>query len=503
MILVFDFGSQVAHLITRRIRELGVYAELIAPDTPAQKIKDLEPQALILSGGPKSVYEKDAPTIDQNIFALGLPILGICYGHQLMAQSLGGSVQKGKGEYGSTIINVRDSSNLLKTFSHEHEVWMSHSDYVQTPPKGFLVTSLSRNGYISSMAHQKKQFYSVQFHPEVTHTKNGRDVFDAFLSSINAKRDWSLQDFIEQSMQSIKSRVGTKNVLMGVSGGVDSTVAATLLNKVIPNNLHCVFINNGLLREGEFEEVITYFNNFKNFHAIDASDRFLSQLKNVTDPEEKRKIIGNTFIDVFDKKAQELGDFTYLGQGTIYPDRVESAQTSKNASKIKTHHNVGGLPKNMRLSVLEPLADLYKDEVRAIGRLLGIPNQLIDRQPFPGPGLAVRIVGSITKDRLRIVRESDAILRAELITQGVPDLWQAFTALLPVKTVGVKGDERSYEYPVVIRCVRSVDAMTAEAACLSLTLLKQIGARIANEVSGVNRVLYDLTDKPPGTIEFE
>lgn len=505
MILVIDFGSQVAHLITRKIRELNVYSELLGNSTSIDDIITKNPCGIIFSGSPSSVNDINAPSLMSDIFDLGIPILGICYGHQLIAKVLGGKISQGKGEYGKTSIFPSDRNGILKGTQKKEIVWMSHSDYVVNPPQGFNITSYSENGYITSMENPENKIFCVQFHPEVNHTPSGKMILDNFLATSECNRNWSLKEFTEIAIENIRKQVGNEQVIMGVSGGVDSTVAAELIHRAIGSNLVCIFVNNGLLRKGEYEEVCTHFSqsNF-NFHSIDATGFFLSNLKNVTNPEEKRKIIGRSFIEIFEQKAEELGEFTFLGQGTIYPDRIESAEPSAQASVIKSHHNVGGLPKKMKLTLVEPLKDLYKDEVRAIGRILGIDDDLLNRQPFPGPGLAVRIVGDVTAERLRIVQESDYILNEELKKESIySTLWQSFTGFLDVRSVGVMGDARSYQHPIVIRCVQSSDAMTANAASIDTEVLKRIASRIANEVDGVNRVFYDLTDKPPSTIEYE
>ena len=505
MILVVDFGSQVAHLIARKIRELNVYSELIPYTASLDQIKAKNTCGIILSGGPASVYEKNAPILKKEILKAGIPVLGICYGHQLITKLLGGVVSKGKGEYGKTYISPLDFDGILQGIEEKEIVWMSHSDFVEKAPEDFKVTSHSENGYISSIEDSAKKIYSVQFHPEVYHTPKGKKILENFLNVTQCTRNWSLEEFINITIKNIQKKVGDKKVIMGVSGGVDSTVAAELIRRAIGHNLVGVFVNNGLLREGEFEEVCSFFNNSDyNFYSVDSTDYFLSRLENVIDPEKKRKIIGKAFIDIFDQKANELGEFDFLGQGTIYPDRIESAEPSSQASVIKSHHNVGGLPDKMNLTLIEPLRDLYKDEVRAVGKLLGIEEKLLNRHPFPGPGLAVRIIGKITTDRLRIVRESDYILTEELEKEQLyQSLWQSFTAFLDVKSVGVMGDARSYQYPIVIRCVQSTDAMTANSAPIPIEILKRIGSRIVNEVEGINRVFYDLTDKPPSTIEYE
>jgi len=505
MILVVDFGSQVAHLIARRTRELNVYSELIQHNTPLERILEMKPRGIILSGGPSSVYEHNAPSLDESTFDLNIPILGICYGHQLLAKHLGGVVAKGKGEYGKTLIKTTNESELLRGIAAEEIVWMSHSDYVESVPNDFIITSYSENNYISSMENIDKQIFSVQFHPEVFHTPKGKHILNNFINLTKSPRDWNLESFVEKKIVAIRNKIGNAKVLMGVSGGVDSTVSAELIHRAIGEKLHCVFVNNGLLRKGEYEEVCSFFERYNfNFFPIDSTELFLSRLKGITDPEEKRRIIGKTFIEVFEQQANKLGDFHFLGQGTIYPDRIESAQPSSQASTIKTHHNVGGLPEKMNLDLIEPLMDLYKDEVREVGRILEIDENLLSRHPFPGPGLAVRIIGEVTEDRLRIVRQSDHILAEELKNHGLyHKSWQVLTALLNIKTVGVMGDARTYQYPIVIRCVESNDAMTASASSIPIKVLKKIGTRIVNEVDGVNRVFYDLTDKPPATIEYE
>lgn len=505
MIVVLDFGSQVAHLICRRIRELNVYSELVPFDTPPKMIEDMNPCGIILSGGPNSVYEKNTPIPDIALYELGIPMLGICYGHQLLAKYLGGLVSRGKGEYGQTIMNVNKASEFLNKLEEREAVWMSHSDFVERVPDGFTATSYSENNFISSMEDNERKIFGVQFHPEVSHTPKGKQILKNFIKIAGCLKDWRLENFITNKINSIKKEVGNSKVLMGISGGIDSSVAAEIIHRAIGDNLYCIFVDNGLLREGEFEEVCSYYEKMGlNFCSVNAAELFLSRLTGVVDPEEKRKIIGNAFIEVFEEEGKELGSFSFLGQGTIYPDRVESAQTSAQASTIKTHHNVGGLPEVMKLALLEPLKDLYKDEVRRVGSILNLPEQLVKRHPFPGPGLAVRIVGEIIPERLRILRESDDILKEELENEGVyNDLWQVFTAFLDIKTVGVMGDARSYQNPLVIRCVDSIDAMTANSSIIKIEILKKIASRIVNEVDGVNRVFYDLTDKPPATIEYE
>ncbi|MHA2247527.1 MAG: glutamine-hydrolyzing GMP synthase [Candidatus Hodarchaeales archaeon] len=505
MILVIDFGSQVAHLITRKIRELNVYSELLTNSHSIDDILNKNPCGIILSGSPASVNDINAPSLMSDIFDLGIPILGICYGHQLIAKLLGGKISQGIGEYGKTFIFPSEHNGILKGTQKKEIVWMSHSDYVVNEPQEFNITSYSENGYIASMENLERKIFCVQFHPEVHHTPQGKKILDNFLTYADCNRNWSLEEFTEITIENIRKQVGNAKVIMGVSGGVDSTVAAELIHRAIGSNLVCVFVNNGLLRKGEYKEVCNHFTKLDyNFHTIDASGFFLSKLKNVTNPEEKRKKIGKSFIEIFEQKTEKLGEFNFLGQGTIYPDRIESAEPSSQASVIKSHHNVGGLPDKMRLSLVEPLKELYKDEVRAIGKILGIDENLLNRQPFPGPGLAVRIVGAVTTERLKIVQESDHILNEELKKESdYSALWQSFTSFLDIRSVGVMGDARSYQYPIVIRCVQSNDAMTANAALIDIEALKRIASRIVNEVDGVNRVFYDLTDKPPSTIEYE
>ncbi|MFX0016841.1 MAG: glutamine-hydrolyzing GMP synthase [Candidatus Hermodarchaeota archaeon] len=505
MILVIDFGSQVAHLISRKIRELNVYSELLTNSHSIDDILNKNPCGIILSGSPASVYDRNAPSLMSGIFNLGIPILGICYGHQLIAKLLGGKISQGKGEYGKTFIFPSEQNGILRGTQKKEIVWMSHSDYVVNEPQGFNITSYSENGYIASMENPEKKIYCVQFHPEVHHTPHGKNILDNFLTYAGCNRTWSLEEFIEIMIKKIRKQVKNAKVVMGVSGGVDSTVTAELIHRAIGSNLVCVFVNNGLLRKGEYQEVCNHFTKLGySFFTIDASEFFLNRLKGVTNPEEKRKIIGKSFIEIFELKTKELGDFNFLGQGTIYPDRIESAEPSSQASVIKSHHNVGGLPEKMRLSLVEPLKELYKDEVRKIGRIMGIDENFLRRQPFPGPGLAVRIVGEVTLDRIKIVQESDYILNEELKKESIySGLWQSFASFLDIRSVGVMGDARSYQYPIVIRCVQSNDAMTANAALIDIEVLKRIASRIVNEVDGVNRVFYDLTDKPPSTIEYE
>lgn len=510
MILVLNFGGQYCHLIARRVRDLGVKSEIMPFDTPFNEIKTGTPKGIILSGGPSSVYDKDAPSIDKRILELGIPVLGICYGLQLIAKLVNGNVKTRKKEYGKRILLPRKSL-LLKGLSKKEQVWMSHGDSVLSLPKGFEAIASTDTCRIAAFENNSKKLYGVQFHPEVIHTKNGTIVLKNFIFDIcKAKKDWNIGDIAKKLVDEIKEEVGNNAVIMGTSGGVDSTVAAFLIHRAIGNKIHCVFIDHGLIRKNEADEVNNLFRkklHFRNFHFVDASKIFLKRLEGIKDPEKKRKIIGHTFIEVFEKKARELEkkhpSIKYLGQGTIYPDRIESAQPSKQANKIKSHHNLT-LPDEMDLMIIEPIKDFYKDEVRKIGKLIGVPDYILKRHPFPGPGLAIRILGEITPERIRILRESDYIFIEELKKSGYYDkTWQALAALLPVKTVGVMGDSRTYEYIITLRAVTSKDAMTADWARLPDTLLEIVSNRIVNEVKGVNRVVYDITQKPPATIEYE
>lgn len=510
MIVVINFGSQLAHLIARRVRDLGVYSEIVPCGVSASKLKELNPSGIIFSGGPSSVYEKGAPSVDSDVFELGIPILGICYGLQLIGKKFGKVENHQIKEYGKASLNVKKNGKLLKGLSAEEQIWMSHGDLV-SKLDGFDVIASTKTCKFAAVENIEKNIYGVQFHPEVVHTLKGNKILSNFIFDIcNSEKDFNIADMKKKLIAEIRATVGDDEVLMGTSGGVDSTVAAVLMHEAIGKKLHCVFIDHGLIRKNEREEVDTaYKKNFKfeNYYSVDASSVFLKKLKGVTEPEEKRKIIGHTFIEIFEKKVKELEknhpNIKFLGQGTIYPDRIESAQPSKHASKIKSHHNLT-LPEKMNLKVIEPLKDFYKDGVRKLGKELGIPSDLLGRHPFPGPGLGIRILGEITDDRLRILKEADYIFIEELKKSGEYDkVWQALAALLPVKSVGVMGDARTYEYIIAIRAVTSVDAMTADWAKLPDELLERISSRIINEVRGVNRVLYDITQKPPGTIEYE
>jgi len=509
-IIVINFGSQVVHLITRRIRELGVYSEIKPCDISAAEVKRLKPKGIILSGGPASVYEKNSPEIDKDIFLLGIPILGICYGLQLIGKHYGNVLPGKLKEYGKKILLVKSNGKLLKNLSKKEQIWMSHGDLVAALPKGFDVLAKTETCPIAAVENKEKKIYGLQFHPEVAHTLNGSQILKNFVFDVcGAKKDWFIGNLKNKLIKDIESVVKNDYVIMGTSGGVDSTVAAVLIHEAIKDKIYCVFIDHGLIRKDEAEEVKKAFKKFKfkHFYMIDASNLFLERLKGVTDPEKKRKIIAHTFIEVFEGKVKELErknpKIKFLGQGTIYPDRIETAQPSKQADRIKSHHNVA-LPKKMKLKVIEPLKEFYKDEVRKLGKELNIPKEIIFRHPFPGPGLAIRILGEVTDDRLEILRNADHIFIDELKKSGYYDkTWQAFAALFLVKTVGVKGDARTYEYVVSLRAVTSKDAMTADWAKLPHELLEKISSRIINEVKGVNRVVYDISQKPPATIEYE
>lgn len=510
MILVLNFGGQYCHLIARRIRDFKVYSVIKPYSISVNKIKELKPAGIIFSGGPASVYEKNAPICDKHILELGIPILGICYGHQLIAKLSNGIVKKGKiKEYGKKLLTIKRDKSILRGI-RSNQVWMSHTDFVAKLPANFEVLAKTDICPIAAFANEEKKLYGVQFHPEVVHTLEGNKILKNFVFGIcKAKATWNITNLVGSLIRKIKDEVKDNEVIMAVSGGIDSTVAATLIHKAIGDRIHCVFIDHGLIRKNEALEVTNLFKKklrFKHFYFINASSLFLRRLKHIKEPEKKRKTIAYTFIEVFEKKAKELEKYypiKFLGQGTIYPDRIESAQPSKEAAKIKSHHNVI-LPKKMKLKVIEPLNEFYKDEVRKLGRELKIPVEVIERHPFPGPGLAIRILGEVTKTRLKILKEADHIFIEELKKQNYyKKVWQAFAALLPIKSVGVMGDTRTYEYIIVLRAVTSVDAMTADWAKLPLTLLEKISNRIINEVKGVNRVVYDISQKPPATIEYE
>ena len=508
-VAILDFGSQYTHLIARRVRECDVYSETVAYNIAANALLARAPKAIILSGGPASVTLRKNPVCDKDIFNIGVPILGICYGAQLMAKILGGRVIKAKArEYGKAILKIRTRDSLFNSLSKEETVWMSHGDKITALPRGFKIIGSTDNAKIAAMGDKARSFYGVQFHPEVVHTPKGKTILRNFLFDITGcKKSWNMHSFVQSSIRTLKDRIGSEKVLCALSGGVDSSVLTSLLHKAVGKNLIAVFIDNGLLQKDEASLVKKRFkDNYRiNLKVVDAQDTFLKALKGVKNPEEKRKIIGRLFIKLFEREAEKLGRIKFLAQGTLYPDVIESKSPLGGPSAtIKTHHNVGGLPKSLKFELIEPLKDLFKDEVRLLGKELGLADDVIYRQPFPGPGLAVRIIGETTEERLDILRQADWILideikRAKLYRK----LWQSFCVFLPIKTVGVMGDERTYENVIAIRAVKSLDAMTADWAQLPHKLLGKISNRIINEVKGINRVVYDISSKPPSTIEWE
>ncbi len=502
-----DLGAQYAQLIARRIRECHVYSEIVAHDAPLEEIRAKRPAGIVLSGGPASVYEPGAPAVDPGLFSLGVPVLGICYGHQLMAQALGGEVAAtGQREYGGTTLHTQRAGVLLQDLAEREQVWMSHGDAVTRAPEGFLVTATTDTIPVAAMEDPQRGMFAVQFHPEVAHTPKGTAIMKRFLyEGCGLLPDWTPTNVIERSVEAIRAQVGTAEVLCALSGGVDSAVAALLVHRAVGEQLTCVFVDHGLTREGEPDQVEETFG--RHFGVplvhVKAADRFLAKLAGVTDPEQKRKTIGTEFIRVFEEVARERAGARFLVQGTLYPDVIESG--SKTAANIKSHHNVGGLPEDMDFELVEPLRDLFKDEVRIVGAELGLPEEIVQRQPFPGPGLAVRIVGEVNAENLAKVRGADHIVREEIRRAGLErETWQAFCVLLAdVQSVGVMGDGRTYENPVIVRAVTSEDAMTADWARLPADVLERIASRVIAEVPGVNRVAYDITSKPPGTIEWE
>lgn len=506
-IIVLDFGSQYNQLITRRIREFGIYSELLSHKITAEEIKKINPKGIIFSGGPNSVYDKDAFRIDPEIYKLGIPILGICYGMQLMTYNLGGRVEPADNrEYGHADIDVTDDQAVMfKELPAKQTVWMSHGDLVREVPEGFKTVATSANCPIASMADDARKFYGVQFHAEVRNTQYGNEILRHFAFDVcEAKANWSMNDFIDMQVQQIRETVGDRKVLLGLSGGVDSSVVGVLLNKAIGDQLVCIFVDHGLLRKGEAKQVMDSLEGKfgLNIIKVDAQDRFLSKLAGVSEPEQKRKIIGNEFIQVFNDEAQKLKGIDFLAQGTLYTDVIESGTDT--AQTIKSHHNVGGLPEDMHFELIEPLRTLFKDEARDLGEKLGMPVDLVWRQPFPGPGLGIRVIGEITEDKLQIVRDSDLILREEIKKAGLDrDIWQYFTVLPGIRSVGVMGDGRTYDYTVGIRAVNSIDGMTADFARIPWDVLQKISVRIVNEVDHVNRIVYDITSKPPATVEWE
>ncbi|WP_070121723.1 glutamine-hydrolyzing GMP synthase [Bacillus marinisedimentorum] len=506
MVIVLDFGGQYNQLITRRIRELGVYSELHPHTMTAEEIKELNPKGIIFSGGPNSVYGEDSLSCDERIFDLGIPVLGICYGMQLMTHHFGGVVERAKSrEYGKATLTLQHTSPLYKGLPEQQTVWMSHSDLVMETPEGFRVDGTNPSCPIAAMSDEERGLYGVQFHPEVGHTEYGNDMLKNFIYEVcGCAGEWTMENVIEMETEKIRELVGDRKVLCALSGGVDSSVAAVLIHQAIGDQLTCIFVDHGLLRKGEADSVMNTFSEGFNMNVIkiDAKDRFMTKLAGVSDPEKKRKIIGNEFIYVFDDKAAELKDIDFLAQGTLYTDIIESGTAT--AQTIKSHHNVGGLPEDMNFTLIEPLNTLFKDEVRRLGSELGIPDEIVWRQPFPGPGLAIRVLGEVTEEKLEIVRESDAILRDEIKKAGLDrEIWQYFTVLPNIRSVGVMGDARTYDYTVGIRAVTSVDGMTSDWARIPWDVMEKISTRIVNEVDHVNRIVYDVTSKPPSTIEWE
>jgi GMP synthase (glutamine-hydrolysing) len=515
LIVILDFGSQYSELIARRIRETQVYSEVLSYRTTSEQLRQLNPKGIILSGGPSSVYGDNAPHCDPEMWNLGIPVLGVCYGMQLMVNQLGGEVAKAdRGEYGKASLYIDDPTDLLTNVEDGTTMWMSHGDSVTQMPSGFELLAHTENTPCAAIADHERKLYGVQFHPEVVHSLGGIALIRNFVYHIcDCEPTWTTAAFVEEAIREIRTRVGEKRVLLALSGGVDSSTLAFLLYKAIGEQLTCVFIDQGFMRKYEPERLVKLFQ--EQFHIpveyVSARDRFLAKVAGITDPEEKRRRIGHEFIAVFEETSKRLGQFDYLAQGTLYPDVIESADTNVDpqtgervAVKIKSHHNVGGLPKDLRFKLVEPLRKLFKDEVRKVGRSIGLPEEIVQRQPFPGPGLAIRILGEVTSERLNILRDADLIVRQEINQRGMyHDFWQAFAVLLPIRSVGVMGDQRTYAYPIVLRIVTSEDGMTADWARVPYDVLEVISTRIVNEVKGVNRVVYDITSKPPGTIEWE
>ena len=507
--MILDYGSQYTQLIARRIREQQVFSEIVRFDTTAAKLRENLPQGIILSGGPNSVFEEGAPGIDPEIFNLGVPVLGICYGMQLMSQTLGGKVEPGESrEYGKTEMETVPDNDLFAGLPDRFVVWMSHGDRVSRIPDGFKTSATSANCPYAAIRDESRRFYAFQFHPEVVHTQHGNQIIGNFLFKVcGCKADWKLSTWIDDTVERLRAQVGDDEVVLGLSGGVDSSVVAVLLHRAIGPRLHCIFVDNGLLRAGEAEQVEDMFKAKLglDLHVARAAQRFYSALKGLEDPEAKRKAIGREFINVFAEEARKFKDCKFLGQGTIYPDVIESSHALKGPSQtIKSHHNVGGLPPDLKFELVEPLRDLFKDEVRAVGRVLGMDPELLDRQPFPGPGLGVRVLGEVTEAKVRLLQQAD--LRVQQEVRKLPNyksLWQTFAVLLPVRSVGVMGDQRTYEYTCAVRSVDSVDAMTADWSRIPYDTLATISSRIINEVRGINRVVYDISSKPPATIEWE
>ena len=508
-IIILDYGSQYTQLIARRIREQHVYSEIVPFNITVDKVKAYAPKGIILSGGPNSVFEEGAPGIDPGIFDLGIPVLGVCYGMQLISQELGGRVQPGEArEYGKTEMTVVPGNELFKGLPDKFVVWMSHGDRVAEIPAGFKVSATSDNCPYAAIRNEEKRFFGIQFHPEVVHTQHGNQILSNFVFGIcRANADWQLTTWIEDTVEKLRKQIGDEEVVLGLSGGVDSSVVAVLLHKAIGTRLHCIFVDNGLLRYNEDKQVEEMFHAKLglDLHVAHAAQRFYTALAGVSEPEQKRKIIGREFINVFAEEARKFKNCKFLGQGTIYPDVIESSHALKGPSHtIKSHHNVGGLPPDLKFELVEPLRDLFKDEVRAVGRVMGMADELLDRQPFPGPGLGVRILGEVTEEKVKLLQQAD--LRVQEEVKKLPEyktIWQTFAVLLPVKSVGVMGDQRTYEYTCVIRSVNSIDAMTADWTHLPYETLATMSNRIINEVRGINRVVYDISSKPPATIEWE
>ena len=505
-IIILDFGSQYNQLIARRVRDLGVYSEVVPFNTPLAEVLEKKPVGIILSGGPSSVNAEDAHLIDPAFFEAGIPVLGICYGMQLTTHLLGGKVKKGeKGEYGKAELEILKTNAVFTGVSEKSTVWMSHFDEVEVVPEGFEISA--KSDVIAAMANEDKKVYAFQFHPEVSHTEEGAKMIENFVFDVcKAEKNWKLTNYIDRTIEDIRAKVGDQNVILGLSGGVDSSVAAVLIHKAIGDQLTCIFVDTGLLRKDEGKKVMeNYGEHFHmNIKMIDASDRFLSKLAGVSDPEQKRKIIGNEFVAVFDEESKKFENASFLAQGTIYPDVIESQSVKGPSAVIKSHHNVGGLPEDMKLQLLEPLRELFKDEVRRVGEELGIPHHLVYRHPFPGPGLGIRVLGDVDTEKVRILQEADDIFIEELYKNDLYEkVSQAFVVLLPVKSVGVMGDERTYEYTAAVRSANTIDFMTATWSRLPYDFLEIVSSRIINEVKGINRVVYDISSKPPATIEWE
>lgn len=506
LILIMDFGGQYSQLIARRIRECGVYCEIVSFKTSIEKIKAMSPVGIVFSGGPSSVYADKAPKCDPQVFDLGIPVFGICYGMQLTAHTLGGVVAHSDSrEYGNTHLTIDKNTDVFAELGSETQVWMSHGDYIETPPANFVVTAHTASTPVAGMASAERNIYGVQFHPEVVHTPEGMKMLRNFLFDIcHCRGDWNMGSFVDQAIAAIRKQVGNKRVLCALSGGIDSSVAAVLVHRAVGDQLTCVYVNHGFMRKNESEQVVKTFREGFNMNLVYANvpERFMNRIAGVVEPEEKRKIIGDEFIRVFETEANKLGEIDFLVQGTLYPDVIESGTDT--AAVIKSHHNVGGLPEDMKFALVEPLRDLFKDEVRALARELNLPEEIVWRQPFPGPGLAIRIIGEITEERLEILREADAIVQEEIKNADMyRKVWQSFAILPAMKSVGVMGDERTYAYTVGLRIVSSEDGMTADWVRMPYEVLDQISRRIVNEVKGVNRIVYDITSKPPSTIEWE